>query len=87
MEKGSVYIIISLIFLGVIAILLFVLPKKNDNRKLSTLAGLSFAFILAGLNFGDKRYIGYSLTGIGIVLAAIDMIIKWRRSRKKGTYL
>ena len=55
--------------------------KKNKKQKrLSPLAGLSFVFVIAGIVFGDDRLIGYSLIGVGIVLAVVGIIMK---SKKK----
>jgi hypothetical protein len=38
------------------------------------MAGLAFGFIMAGLFFGEKRSIGYSLLGVGVLLAVIDIV-------------
>jgi hypothetical protein len=38
----------------------------------------SFAFVLAGLIFGESRLLGYSLLGVGVLLAIVDMIVKKR---------
>jgi len=70
----------TLIFFGVsilvliiaVGLVFFTNRRKNDNG-LTPLAGLSFGFILAGLIFGSYRLIGYSLLGVGVVLAVLDM--------------
>ena len=46
------------------------------GKRLSALAGLAFAFVIVGMVFGDDRSIGYSLIGIGIIIAIIDMVLK-----------
>ncbi len=43
---------------------------------MTPLTGLAFGFILAGIIFGDDRLIGYSLLGIGVILAVIDIFKK-----------
>jgi drug/metabolite transporter (DMT)-like permease len=78
MDASQIYIVISVIVLAVIALLLFFVGKKKGkkDKKLTPLAGLAFAFIIAGIIFGDDRLIGYSLIGIGVVIAIIDMVKK-----------
>ncbi|MBS3079084.1 hypothetical protein J4218_03110 [Candidatus Pacearchaeota archaeon] len=70
---STLYILISIIVLLIIAILVFVI-KGNKKKKFNYLFGLAFAFILAGIIFGDNRLIGYVLIGIGILIAIIDII-------------
>ena len=74
------YIAISIITLLIIAALVLFVKKNKKQKKLSTLTGLSFVFVIAGIAFGDDRLIGYSLIGVGIILAVVDIIMK---SRKK----
>lgn len=78
MESFQIYILILIIIL---LIIFLIIPLKNRKRenKLTPVAGLSFAFILAGIIFGNSRLISYSLIGIGVLLAVIDIIIKLRR--------
>jgi hypothetical protein len=68
------------VVLAIIAILVFFVNKNKKGKKLSKLAGLSFAFIIAGIVFGDDRLVGYSLMGFGVILAIMD-IIKKRTNR------
>jgi chromate transport protein ChrA len=74
------YIAISIIALLIIAALVFFVKKNKKQKKLSTLAGLSFVFVIAGIVFGDDIIIGYGLIGVGIILAVVDIIMK---SKKK----
>jgi len=59
--------------------LYFYVNKNKKEKKLSKLAGLSFAFIIAGIIFGDDRLVGYGLIGVGVILAIIDIIEKSKR--------
>jgi hypothetical protein len=68
-----VYIVVGIVTLAIIAAI-FIVNRKKPQKPLSPLAGLAFAFIIAGVIFGDDRLIGYSLMGIGIILAIIDII-------------
>ncbi len=82
MNSSQIYILVSIIVLAVIAILGFFVHKNNTRRKkpFSKLTSLAFAFVLAGILFGNEKILGYILFGIGIVLAIVDII---RKTRKK----
>lgn len=82
MELSQIYVLIGIIALAIIAIVLFFVRKDRRGRKLTPLASLSLAFVLAGIIFGDNRLIGYSLIGIGLILAVIDMIKKIKKGKK-----
>jgi len=78
MNIPQIYITISIVVLLIVGLLIYVTSKNKKSGLLSPLAGLAFGFILAGLFFGERRVVGYSLLGIGVVLAVIDMIRKSR---------
>ncbi|MFA5833827.1 MAG: hypothetical protein WDA22_10170 [Bacteroidota bacterium] len=78
MDISIIFIPILLATLIIIAILFFVINKHKGQNKFSPLGGLAFGFVLAGLFTGDDRFIGYSLLGIGILLAGIDIVRKLR---------
>jgi hypothetical protein len=76
MNVSQMYIAVSIIVLAIVAGLWFFVSerKKSREQRLTPLAGLAFGFILAGLFFGAERLIGYGLTGIGVILAVVDII-------------
>ena len=76
MNASQIYIAISIAVLAVIALLVIFLGKSRKENRLTPLAGLAFGFILAGIIFGRDRLIGYSLLGIGVILAVIDIFKK-----------
>ncbi len=76
MNISLIYIFIAVVVLLIVAALVFFLRVNHNDKRLTPLAGLAFAFVLAGLIFGQERMIGYGLMGIGIVLAFVDMIRK-----------
>lgn len=80
MQTSQIYIAISIVAIAIIAILVFVVYKNKEAKKLSPLSGLAFGFVLAGLIFGNDRLVGYSLMGIGVSLAIIDI---FRRMNNK----
>lgn len=72
------YIVISVGSLLILAMLAYATVKSGRPKRLTPLAGLAFAFVLAGVLFGEERLIGYGLIAVGVVLALIDI---WRKSR------
>ena len=80
MTSIKIYILITLIVLFIVAIAVFTTQKGKKTKKISSLVGIAFASILASLLFGQNRILGYSLLGLGILLAVIDII---QRSRAK----
>ena len=73
------YILVAILALAVIAFLVFFV--KNDRReiRLTQLASIAFAFVLAGVLFSANRVVGYGLMGIGVLLAVADIV---NRSKK-----
>lgn len=78
MNSQLIYILIGLLILIIIALLVLVVGKQKKGKPFTMLASLAFAFILAGILFGEERWLGYGLMGIGVVLAVIDIIRKAR---------
>ena len=76
MNISPAYIAIAIVALAAIAALVFFAGKNRNQSKLTPLAGLAFAFVLAGLLFGENRVIGYGLMGIGVLLAIVDIFRK-----------
>ena len=82
MISSQIYILVGIIALAGIMVIL-VLTTKKIKRPLSPLAGLAFAFIIAGLVFGESRLIGYGLMGIGVILAVIDIVRKMKAKKEQ----
>lgn len=80
MDTSTRYIVISIAVLAIVAILVFVLGKGERQNRLTPLAGLAFAFVVAGIVFGEDRLIGYGLMGVGVVLALVDIVLRWRKA-------
>jgi H+/Cl- antiporter ClcA len=69
--------------LGVIAGLAIALDLvffyNRKERGLSRLAGLAFAFVIAGIFLGGLMVFGYSLMVVGVILAVIDIMHNTKR--------
>ena len=76
---GTSYIALSLVALIIIAALVFFSGRGMKRGRITPLEGIAFAFVIAGIVFGDERLIGYSLIGIGVALAVADALL----TRKK----
>jgi uncharacterized membrane protein len=79
MSASTGYIVLSIAVLVVVAVLVFAVRKGKRENQLTPLASLAFAFVVAGIVFGDDRLIGYGLMGVGVILAIVDIV---NRSRK-----
>ena len=80
MNASVAYIAVSIAVLVIVAILVFLVSKGKRENRLAPLAGLAFGFVLAGILFGDDRLIGYSLMGIGVVFAIVDIFDRLRKA-------
>ena len=82
MTEQSVYILIFILALVFLIIsFLNIRGKVKENNRLSPLAGLALAFILAAIVFGEERWLGYSLIGISVILSFIDIFLKIRKKQ------
>jgi hypothetical protein len=73
MSFPQMYIALAIVVLLVVALLvLWVRPDERQNN-LTPLASFAFAFVLAGMLFGETRLLGYGLMGIGVLLAIADI--------------
>ena len=75
----QIYIVIAIGALAVITALMILTKKIRPESKLSPLAGLAFAFVIAGIIFGESRLISYGLMGIGILIAVVDVARKLKK--------
>jgi hypothetical protein len=76
MNASQIYIVVSLVVLAVIALLFLFVTRHRKETRLTPLAGLAFAFIVAGVLLGENRLVGYGLMGVGVLLAVVDMLRK-----------
>ena len=78
MSTSPIFIAISIIVLIVVFVLVFFVKKGKKESQLTPLAGLAFVCILGGILFGSEQLVGYALLGVGVILAIIDMIGRFR---------
>jgi hypothetical protein len=83
MTVANIYIIFSLLVLSLIVGIFILGNRYKKDKKLSPLAVLSSAFIVAGIFFGNSRILGYGLLALGVILAISDIIVKARSGRAR----
>jgi len=66
----AIYIGISIA--AFIAILVVLTVNRRKSRRISTLTMLGVTVVVLGIIFGDSRWVGYPLIGVGVLLAIID---------------
>ena len=66
----ALYIGISIAAFITIIVLLII--NRRKSRRISTLTVLGITMIVLGIIFGDSRWVGYPLMGLGVLLAIID---------------
>jgi len=80
MNTSQIYILIAIIVFAIIAAIAF-FPRKEPRKPISKMATFALVFVVAGIVFGENRLLGYSLIGIGVVFAIIDII---KKSKNQG---
>ena len=70
---SRIFIAVSIAVLAIVALLVFFIAKSQKEKRLTPLASLAFGFVLAGILFGEDRFIGCGLLGVGVILSVIDM--------------
>jgi hypothetical protein len=66
----ALYIGISITAFIAIIVLLILIRRKS--RRISTLTMLGMTMIVLGIIFGDSRWVGFPLMGLGVLLVIID---------------
>ena len=82
MSAGPIYplyISIALVVLLAVAPILLYMRATRGHPKLTPNAGLAFGLLVAGIVFGENRWLGYGLIGAGVVLAVVDTVNKLRQ--------
>jgi len=83
MQTPQIYILISIVTLAII-LLVLILMRKKMQKPLSLLGGLAFVFVITGVMFSESRLVGYGLIGVGVILAAIDIMKKIGEEKVKS---
>ncbi|MGD9387330.1 MAG: hypothetical protein PVI87_03800 [Gammaproteobacteria bacterium] len=75
---STTYLAIGIAVLVALLFMVFLLGRGEEQKKLTPMAGLAFAFVIAGIAFGEARLLGYMLFTIGVILAMADIAQKSR---------
>jgi hypothetical protein len=71
---GSAFKVIAIASLVITGGFVFLVGKKRSLNRLTPLASLAFALVIAGMLFSEGRWLGYSLMGAGILAAVLDIV-------------
>ena len=74
MDASWTWIVASLVVLGAVGLLVFRVGGAGNRNRLTPLAGLALGLVIAGLVFGEERWLGYGLFAVGVILAVVDMV-------------
>jgi len=82
MNGQQIFILIAILSLLIIfGFVVFFRSKHRQIKPLTPLTGLAFAFIAAGISFGEERWLGYGLMGLGVILSVLDAFLKLRKNK------
>ncbi len=79
MSQSDIYRLIAIGVLVVVVVAALILGRRAPQQRLSPLTGFAFGFIIAGILFGDNPLIGFTMIGIGLVLAIVDIFLNRRK--------
>lgn len=79
MGSNIAYILFAIVVLYIVGVVVLRFSKVKNVQKISPIGGLAFAFVLAGLLLGQNRWVAYTLLGIGVVLAIVDIVLRARK--------
>ncbi|MFN2304982.1 MAG: hypothetical protein ACK2TV_14725 [Anaerolineales bacterium] len=76
MFDSQIYSLIVILTLVALAgLFIFFRVSRKESKPLTPLMGLGIGCVIAGIVFGEERWLGYGLMGIGVTLSVIDTII------------
>lgn len=80
MGASQVFVWASIGVLALVGFLVFFVSRGRGENRLTPWAGLAFACVVSGIVFGDDKLVGYSLLGLGVILAVVDIFNRSRRA-------
>lgn len=81
MNFSSAFILTAIIILALVGIFIFLVKPPDEHRRLSLTASLALFCIVAGIVFGETKWLGYGLLGLGMLLAVTDIVIKYKAGK------
>ncbi len=81
----AVFIVIAIGSLVVLALLAVVVWRRGGEQRMTPLSGVAAACVVCGIVFGEDRAVGYSFFAVGIILAVVDSVRRWRGSGSSGS--
>lgn len=79
MDLSKGYVLLALTALGIILVIVTAMGWVAPRRKRPTpLVGIAFACVVAAVVFDEDRRLGYALLAAGVLLAALDALLRLR---------
>lgn len=75
---SAVYVAIAIAALAFIFAVLWFGGGARRAKRLTPLAGLALGLVFGSILFGGDPLIGYSLIGVGVALAIVDILLRRR---------
>jgi len=83
MNAAPILIVVVITILAMIFVINLIIGRgASPAGKLTPLASVAFALVLAGILFAETKIVGYILIGMGLVLAVVDLL---KTIKKKKT--
>jgi len=83
---ASAYLVLAILGLIVIAVV-FVFLVRRGPAHLSLLTSAALACVVAGIAFGETRWVGYTFIGSGVALAVVGRSPRRARATDSGVPL
>lgn len=75
-------VVAALVLLAIVAVAVGAWRGRagTGTRPLSALGAVAVALVVAGIVFGEPRWLGYGLMAAGVALSVVDILRRRRRS-------
>ena len=80
MSLMQTYVAIAIGALALVLLVGALMHRRIAAQKLSPLAAIAFSLVVAGIVFGENRWVGYSLIGTGVALSILDILRRKRHT-------
>ncbi len=83
--KTEILTTLALTLLAVIPLLYLAMYRRYETR-LSRLGAVAFALIVAGLFLSRQEAVGFGFLCIGLMLALVDIVRKWKHNHHTNAH-
>jgi hypothetical protein len=73
MDASSIFVLIALVTLALIFVYGLYTGRVRQRSRITPLSALGMALIILAMFLGGNRAVGYTLIGVGVLLALTDL--------------